>query len=91
MNLPENVLDLLKASCAKSTWAQYDSALRRWSKFCTDNQINMWNPNVNNCLSFLTELYTKGLSYMTVNTSRSALSVANKVDGYNIGEHPLVR
>lgn len=53
--------------------------------------MNCWNPNVSNILSFLTELYEKGLGFSSINTAKSALSsVLFEIDGVQIGKHPLI-
>jgi len=39
----------------------------------------------------LTELYTSGLGYVSINTTRSALStILGSVEGHPIGQHPLI-
>lgn len=51
----------------------------------------MWEPNVTNCLIFLTSLYNKGLSYSAINTCRSTLSsMLGEINGVAIGQHKLV-
>jgi len=73
------------------TWTQYNCALTKWKKFCTDRSLEMWDANVKNVICFLTDLYTQELSYGTLNTARSALStILGKVDGVALGEHKLV-
>lgn len=53
--------------------------------------MNCWNPNVSNILSFLAELYEKGLGFSSINTAKSALSsVLFEIDGIQIGKHPLI-
>ena len=58
---------------------------------CQQKQIDIFNTNVNNVEEYLTRLYKSGLGYISLNTTRSALSsfwqLANSV---NIGSHPLV-
>lgn len=41
-------------------------------------------------MEFLTHLFKQGLHYSALNTARSALSAFLKVDGKQVGEHPLV-
>ena len=42
-------------------------------------------------LNFLAKLYKDGYQYSSINSYRSAISsVYEKIDGYNIGQHPLV-
>jgi len=79
------------SSCAESSRAQYDSALRRWQEFCSVKSISPFKKDINLILEYLTQLYTKDLSYSTINTNRSALSlIIGPIDGFSIGSHPLV-
>ena len=60
--------------------------------FCNKRQVNIFETNVNNVLSFLTELYKNGLGYSCINTARSALSSFLQLDSeLSVGCHPLVR
>lgn len=59
--------------------------------FCCKREINVFEADVNNVLSFLTELYKSGLGYSCINTARSALSSFIQLNNVNIGSHPLVR
>ncbi len=89
--LPENVQSILLSANAKGTRQQYDSALKKWMEYCKSNRLNVWSPNVNNILCFLTSLYDVGLSYSSINTAKSAISsVLGNVENSSIGSHPLV-
>ncbi|OXA46451.1 hypothetical protein Fcan01_18846 [Folsomia candida] len=46
LNLPENVLDILRASKAEGTWKQYESALGKWSYFCSQKGFSIWDVNI---------------------------------------------
>ena len=82
---------MILESSTKSTRAQYETYLKKWTQFCQSNNISKWNPNINHVLNFLTYLFSLGNSYTTVNTARSALSlVLNPIDNFSIGSHPLV-
>ncbi|CAL8111529.1 unnamed protein product [Orchesella dallaii] len=90
-NLPDNVSKLLNSSCADKTWSQYGVAFKKWSVYCLDNKVSIYSPNMKDILLFLTILFESGLSYMSINTSRSMLSlVVDKIEGYSVGQHPLV-
>ena len=46
---------------------------------------------ISNVSNFLAELHTKGYSYSSLNSCRSnILSVHEKVNGYLIGQHPMI-
>ena len=73
------------------TWKQYEAVYRKWSQFCHENNYDFWEPNVNHCILFLTELYEKCLSYSAINTSRSALSyLFSQTKGVVLGEDNLI-
>jgi len=79
------------SSCAESSKAQYDSALRRWHKFCISKSVIPFVKDINLVLEYLTLLYNSNLGYSTINTNRSALSlIIGPIDGFNVGSHPLV-
>ena len=60
--------------------------------FCHEREIDVFDPNVNNVLAFLTKLYNDGLSYSALNTARCALSSFLQLNNtVNIGSHNLVR
>ena len=42
-------------------------------------------------VNFLAELFSQGYQYRSLNSYRSAISsIHGKVEGYSVGEHPLV-
>lgn len=49
-----------------------------------------FQPTINDVLEFLLKLYKGNLSYSCINTARSALSCFVKIDGTDVGKHPLV-
>ena len=90
--IPPDVVSFLLKSCADSTWKNYESYIRKWIKYCSDNCIVICNPSISNILTFLHSLYENNLGYSGINTARSALSlILGKVDGFEVGNHPLVR
>lgn len=59
--------------------------------FCCKREINVFEADVNNVLSSLTELYKSGLGNSCINTARSVLSSFIQLNNFvNIGSHPLV-
>jgi hypothetical protein len=70
---------------------QYESNFNKWRKYCTENDVSVWKPSINNILSFLALLYDQGLGYTSVNSMRSCLStMIGKLEGQDIGSHPLI-
>lgn len=89
--LPENVQKILLSATSQGTRQQYDSSLKKWMEFCKGAGISAWNPNLNNVLCFLANLYELGLSYSSINTAKSALSnVLGNIENVPVGNHPLV-
>jgi integrase len=83
--------EILRASCAKSTLKQYEGVMSKWKHFCESNNLNQTNPTIDSIINFLCKLYNDGLSYVSINTARSALSTfLGTVDGHSIGSHPLI-
>lgn len=63
------------ASLSSSSVKQYDTCLKKWYKFCSDHNQNLFKISIPNILNFLTELYENGAKYGTLNSCRSALSL----------------
>ena len=59
--LSGETLDILMSSRRDSTKKQYRSFHEKWLLFCDKRQISVFEADVNNVLSFLTELYNSGL------------------------------
>lgn len=86
MKKTETCLKLLEASCATSTWKQYEVYIKRFEHYRGIQQIS-----IDLVLNFLSGLYDSGLGYVSINTARSALSSRfGELDGHPIGSHPLV-
>ncbi|XP_061187368.1 uncharacterized protein LOC133195519 [Saccostrea echinata] len=90
--LSDDTQKILLSSWRESTKKQYRAYIEKWLSFCNSRQINVFEANVNNVLSFLTELFQSGLGYSCLNTARSALSSFLQLENcVNIGSHPLIR
>lgn len=82
---------VLLSSWRESTKKQYRTYIGKWVSFCCKREINVFEADVNNVLSFLTELYKSGLGNSCINTARSVLSSFIQLNNFvNIGSHPLV-
>ena len=83
---------LILASWRKGTESQYSSAWRKWDSWCCSRSINPVSSSIANICDFLTELYHDGMSYSTINTHRSAISMTHiPIDGNRTGSHFLVQ
>lgn len=82
---------VLMASWRSSTKKQYQSFIKRWIQYCNKRKISFLQPDLDDALQFLTDLFETGLSYSSLNTARGALSsLGIKIEDYAIGKHPLV-
>ena len=89
--LSTEVINLLLVSPRGNTSAAYQSVWNTWyhwnMEWHSDPLCNNWNT----ILQFLTDSFSLGLSYSSINTYRSMLSMTlEPVEGFNIGEHPLI-
>ena len=83
--------DIIMQFWHTSTRVQYSSYIKKWLEYCRKWQINPISPPVPSELSFLPELYHKGLSYSALNTARSALASVIVLQGnQSFANHPLV-
>lgn len=67
---------------------QYEVSFRLWWQFCTQNNIDIFNPPLTSVATFLVEVFQKGASYGSINCHRSALSL---LLGNNIGSDELIK
>lgn len=63
------------ASLSDNTIKQYSVTLKLWWDYCALHNSSIHNDCIPFILSFLTEQFSKGCSYSTLNTHRSALSL----------------
>lgn len=82
---------LLLAAWRTRTEKTYSSALRKWTCWCREQQVNPLSASLDSVLYFLASQFEAGLEYRTLNVYHSALSATHpQIEGYNVGEHPLV-
>ena len=63
----------------------------KWVCWCRQRGADPISGPISNVVNFLAQLYKEGYQYRSLNSYRSAISsVHTKVEGYSIGEHPLV-
>lgn len=92
--IPPEITDVIMRSWKPGTQKQYNVYIHKWSEFCSQRQIDLLSPTVNDVLLFLHTLYGQELSYSTLNTARSALSTLltnNSTGNYNSPTtHPFI-
>lgn len=75
-----------------NTLKAYDLQERKWLTYCLERNLICENPNKINILNFLSSIAGKGLSYTSVNTTRSSLSSClPPIEGVNVGKDFNVR
>ena len=88
--IPADITKVLTASWRPGTQTQYATYLQKWVAFCSERQADYLAPSLNDALNFLLTLYNNGLSYSTLNTAHSALSMIIKIEGDDFGTNPVV-
>ncbi|XP_045023289.1 uncharacterized protein LOC116935744 isoform X2 [Daphnia magna] len=87
----DQVVNLLLGGVRNSTSAAYQSAWNGWHSWCVRQGADPMSPPLEKVLEFLSWLVGEGKAYRTVNVARSMLSsTLGKIDGVDIGKHPLV-
>ena len=87
----EQASDLLLTSWRGKTNTSYNSLFAKWASCCEQRNRNPTTGPVEDVVNFLAELFAEGYQYRSLNAYRSAISsIHQKVDGQNIGQHPLV-
>lgn len=90
--IPDETINIINASWRDSTRQQYRNYHPKRMQFCSKKQINPFKANINNVLSFLTDLFKSGLGYSNINTARCALSSYFSLDNsVNISSNVLVK
>ena len=90
-NLSVGVSRLLLSSWRQKTAKSYDSLFNKWVRWCNERNSDPVSGDINEVIIFLAALYDEGYQYRSLNAYRSAISsVHEKIDGYNVGKHPMV-
>jgi len=90
--ISEGSAEFLISSLSSSSIKQYDVHLKEWISYCSKETISPYKFNIEELLNYLQQQFDKGLSYSSLNTCRSALSlISQDVDGYPIGQHPITK
>ena len=60
-------------------------------RWCNERNSDPVSGDINEVINFLAALYDEGYQYRSLNAYRSAISsVHEKIDGYDVGQHPMV-
>ena len=90
-HISEGATKLLLASWRQKSSKTYDSLFGKWIGWCTERDSDPISGPIGEVVNFLAHLYVQGYQYRSINSYRSAISsVHEKVDGYEVGQHPLV-
>ncbi|CAG7820539.1 unnamed protein product [Allacma fusca] len=90
-NVPIQATDTILHSLADSTWKQYETSFKSWSKYCDLHNFNIYDITIHNTLQFLQQLYNNGQGYSSLNSARSFLSlVSTGSSGKTVGNDPLI-
>lgn len=68
-------VEVMLASLSNKTRKQYDSVLKHWCAFCKEHEVDPLSASVPIIISYLTTKFKEGLSYSSLNSMRSALSL----------------
>ena len=90
-NLSEEASKLLLSSWRQKTSKSYDSLFGKWVRWCNQRNTNPISGSKNEVVNFLADLFQQGYQYSSLYAYRSAISsVHERIDGYEVGRHPLV-
>ena len=89
--LSEQASSLVLASWRSKSNSNYNSHFHKLECWCYSRDRNPISGPIADVFNFLAELYEQGYQYCSINSYCSAISsVHEKVDGYQIGQHPMV-
>ena len=89
--LSEGATTLLDSAWRDKTKSTYESLFKRWDSWCKERDRDPIKGPIADILNFLAELFEQGYEYRSLNFYRSAISsVHEKVDGVDVGKHPLM-
>lgn len=89
--LSHKATEIIMASWRPKSSKSYDSLYGKWVRWCDQRNTNPVSGPIGDVVNFLANLFSEGYQYRSLNAYRSAISsVHEKVDGYEVGQHPLV-
>ena len=90
-NLSGEASKLLLASWRQKSAKTYDSLFKKWACWCVERDIDPISGDIAGVVNFLASLYQNKYQYRSLCNYRSAISsIHDKVDGYEVGSHPMV-
>ena len=90
-DVPTRAQKVIIASWRDKTKTAYTTFIRKWILFCEKRHADPLAPSVNRLIRFLTYLfYDEKLSYASLNTARSAVSIFSLHKQDSLGSHPMV-
>ncbi|XP_063058120.1 uncharacterized protein LOC134451544 [Engraulis encrasicolus] len=90
IGLPPNVIATIQSARAPSTRSVYDMKWRAFERWCVQKGVIPFQCSITHVLTFLQELFEKGLAYSTLKVYLSAISACHVgYDGVSPGAHPL--
>ena len=89
--ISEGATKLLLASWRQKSFRTYDSLFGKWVSWCGEQDCDPISCPIGEVINFLAHLFEQGYQYRSISAYRSAISsVHEKVDGYEVGQHPMV-
>jgi hypothetical protein len=86
--LSEKATELMLASWREKSSKTYESQFQKWASRCGARSIDC---PIGDVANFIAEMSSEGYQYRSINAYRLAISsVHSKVDGYEVGQHPLI-
>ena len=87
----EGATKLLLASWRQKSSKTYDLLFGKWVSWCGERDSDPVSYPIGEVINFLAHLLEQGYQYRSINSYHSAISsVHEKVDGYEVGQHPMV-
>ena len=90
-SLSEQASELMLASWRSKSSKSYDSHFRKWASWCDERSCDPVSCPVSEIVNFLAFLHGECYQSRSLNSFRSAISsVHDRVDGIEVGKHPMV-
>ena len=89
--LSGQTIDLLESSRRPGRLHHDKTGWQKWGSWCLSRKIDPVSAGINYVLEFLSNLFSEGLEYRTINGYSSAISAYHeKAERIPIGQHPKV-
>ena len=86
-----SLLNIIVSSWRKSTQSKHQYYIKRWHTFCDELNKDPYYTNEAEILEFLAAMHDKHLSYITINTAKSAISIHSQEKNTPIGNSEFVK